>query len=72
MWSQIVVSLFVLVIGLYAIQFFMPRARRGSSRTSVRWDVAPMLGFFGVLLLALSLMEALRRTVIESWAGGIL
>lgn len=72
MWSQIVVTLIGLVIVTYVIQLFLPRSRKGQSRTSLRWDVAPMLGFFGVLLLALSLIEALRRTMIEAWGAGIL
>lgn len=72
MWSQIVVTLFVLVIATYALQLFLPRSRQGQARTSMRWDVAPMLGFFGVLLLALSLIEALRRALLDAWAWGIL
>lgn len=72
MWSQIVVTLIALVIATYIIQLFLPRSRQGQSRTSLRWDVAPMLGFFGVLLLALSLIEAWRRTLIEAWGAGIL
>lgn len=72
MWTQIVVTLFLLIIVTYVLQLFLPRARQGQSRTSVRWDIAPMLGFFGVLLLALSLLDALRRTLIEAWGAGIL
>lgn len=72
MWTQIVVTLFLLVVATYALQLFLPRSRQGQARTSARWDVAPMLGFFGVLLLALSLMEALRRTLVDAWAWGIL
>ena len=61
----------LLIVGTYAIQLFMPRARSNSSRTSARTDIAPALGFFGVLLIALSLAEAIRRTVIEAWMIGI-
>jgi hypothetical protein len=71
MWSQIVGTLVVLVVATYVIQFLLPRARGGTRRTSARWDIAPVIGFFGVLLLALSLTEALRRVVIEVWLVGI-
>jgi|GEM_PF-793706 hypothetical protein len=71
MWAQIVGALVVLVITTYVIQFFIPRsARSNARRASARWDIAPLLGFFGALLLALSLTEALRRAVIEAWAWG--
>ena len=73
MWTQIVGGLVLLVVGTYALQYFMPRARSNSNarRTSARWDVAPALGFFGLVLLALSLTEAIRGTVIEVWALGV-
>jgi len=72
MWSQIVGILAILVVATYAIQLFLPRARGGARRTSARWDVAPVIGFFGILLLALSFAEALRNTQIEVWLVGIL
>jgi len=71
MWSQIVGILIILVLATYAIQLFLPRARGGARRTSARWDIAPVIGFFGILLLALSFTEALRRVVIEVWLAGI-
>jgi hypothetical protein len=67
MWSQIVGTLVVLVVATYAIQLILPRTRGGARRTTARGDVAPLIGFFGILLLALSLAEALRRVVIEVW-----
>jgi hypothetical protein len=72
MWSQIVGILVVLVVATYAIQLFLPRGRGGARRTSARWDVAPVIGFFGILLLALSFTEALRRVVIEVWLVSLL
>jgi hypothetical protein len=72
MWSQIVGILAILVVATYAIQLFLPRARGGARRTSARWDVAPVIGFFGILLLALSFTEALRRVVIEVWLVSLL
>jgi hypothetical protein len=71
MWSQIVATLIVLIVVTYVIQLFLPRARGGASRTSLRWDVAPVLGFFGAILLALAFLEALRRVMIEAWLIGI-
>jgi hypothetical protein len=71
MWAQIVGTLAVLVVATYVIQLLLPRARGGTRRTSARWDVAPVIGFFGVLLLALSFTEALRRVVIAVWLAGI-
>ena len=71
MWSQIVGTLVVLVVATYVIQLVLPRTRSGARRTSARWDLAPVIGFFGILLLALSFTEALRRVVIEVWLVGI-
>jgi hypothetical protein len=71
MWSQIVGILVILVIATYVIQLFLPVARGGTRRTSARWDVAPVIGFFGILLLALSFTEALHRAKIEVWLAGI-
>ena len=66
MWSQIVGILVVLVVATYVIQLVLPRSRGGARRTSARWDVAPVIGFFGILLLALSFAEALRNTQTEA------
>ncbi|MBM3130420.1 MAG: hypothetical protein FJ009_17560 [Chloroflexi bacterium] len=71
MWSQIVATLVILIVVTYVIQLFLPRARGGARRTSVRWDIAPVIGFFGVVLLALSFAEALRRILIEVWLIGL-
>ena len=71
MWTQIVGGLVLLIVGTYAIQFFLPHTRSNSGRTSARLDIAPALGFFGVLLIALSVIESIRRSVIEAWAVGV-
>ncbi len=71
MWSQIVGGLVLLVVATYAIQFFLPRSARSNvRRASVRLDSAMMIGFFGAVLLALSLTEAIRRAVIDAWGWG--
>ncbi|MEW5721299.1 MAG: hypothetical protein AB1817_21915, partial [Chloroflexota bacterium] len=65
-------TLVVLVVATYVIQLVLPRTRGGGARrTSARWDIAPVIGFFGILLLALSFTEALRRVVIEVWLVGL-
>ena len=71
MWTQIVAGLIVLIAVTYAIQYFLPRRKPNSHSANARWDIAPALGFFGVLLLALSLTEAIRGAVIEAWMFGI-
>jgi hypothetical protein len=71
MWSQIVGTLVVLVVATYVVQLVFPRTRGGARRTSARWDIAPVVGFFGLLLLALSFVEALRREVIAVWLASI-
>lgn len=71
MWTQIVTMLVVLILATYVIQLFVPRAHGGARRTSVRWDVAPVIGFVSIVLLALSLAEAWRRVLIEAWLIGI-
>ncbi len=71
MWTQIVGGLLLLIVGTYAIQFFMPRAHSTAGRTSARMDVAPALGFFGVLLVILSFVESIRSSTVEAWALGI-
>jgi len=72
MWTQIVVTLVLLIIGTYVVQFFFPRAGRSRvNNTNARWDIAPALGFFGALLLALSLVEAIRQSIVDMWAWGV-
>jgi len=63
--------LILLIVGTYAIQFFLPRKKSNANHASARWDIAPMLGFFSILLLALSLIEAIRRDVLDAWAWGV-
>jgi hypothetical protein len=71
MWTQIVAGLILIIAVTYAIQYFLPRRSSNASHTTARWDIAPALGFFGLVLLALSLTEAIRREVTGAWALGI-
>lgn len=72
MWTQIVTTLVVLILATYVIQLLIPRARGGTNRTTVRGDVAPVVGFLGLVLLALAFAEALRRALMHAWLIGIL
>ncbi|MDE3088350.1 MAG: hypothetical protein KGJ80_03040 [Chloroflexota bacterium] len=72
-WTRIVGVLGALVIATYLIQWLVPRRQTQESlRLSfLRWDIAPVVAFFGVLVLALSLAEAARQDVIAQWGAGI-
>ncbi len=73
MWERIVGLLVVLIILSFAIQWALPRKTRGrkiDSRRYWRWDIAPIIGFFGLVLLALAFVEAFRQTVLTAWAVG--
>ena len=73
MWTRVVGSLVVLVLVTFVIQALLPRRARGrkiASAQYLRWDIAPLLGFFGLVLLVLSLVEAGRQEVIVAWGWG--
>jgi hypothetical protein len=72
MWINIVLSLVLLLAVTYLIQWLVPstRGRKGSSRQYLKWDIAPIIGFFGILLLALSFVEAARRAALLAWGLG--
>ncbi len=76
MWTRIVGALVLLVAVSYIIQWLLPKQTRGrriSSRQYVMWDVAPLLGFFGLLLLLLSGIAAVQQSnwIAWLWGGGI-
>ncbi len=77
-WSRVVIVLLLLLIATYLIRWLVPRgASKGISRNQyLRWDIAPIVGFFGALLLVLSFAQAATSQVIEPWvygaAGGLL
>ena len=72
-WSRIVGGLLVLIVILFLVQWILPRgpSNLAARRHYLRRDIAPILGFFGILILALSLAEAVRRDVIPAWGWGI-
>jgi hypothetical protein len=72
LWTQIVGTLVVLIILSYLIQWLLPRGKSKAiaRRRYIRWDVAPLVAFFGAVLLALSFAQALEAHVIAQWGGG--
>lgn len=73
-WTRIVGGLVFLVVVSYVVQWFLPkqpRARRMNPRQFARWDIAPLLGFFGVLLLLLSGVQAAQQADLSAWLWGI-
>ncbi len=71
-WTNIVVTLVMLIALTYLVQWLVPstRGRPGAARQYIQHDVAPILGFFGLVLLALSFVEALRLLAMLAWALG--
>lgn len=71
LWLRIVVALVLLVIATYLIQWLVPhRGAKANRRQYMRWDVAPIVGFFGVLLLALSFALAVQTDAVVQWGWG--
>ncbi len=73
MWLRVIVAMALLIVATFVIQILISRsrARTFSSRHYAMWDVAPVTGFLGAVLLALSFAEAARREAIEAWRWGI-
>ena len=61
----------LLFLALYIFQYFFFRNRARGNLKPARWDIAPVVGFLGAVLLALSFIEALRSNVMESWRWGL-
>ncbi len=71
MWNQIINLFLILIAATFIVQFFLPRpAQPSPRRTNLQWDIAPLIAFFGVLLVGLAFVESLRQHVIEAWALG--
>jgi hypothetical protein len=71
LWLRVVVALILLVIATYLIQWLVPRRGNPASRRQyMRWDIAPIVGFFGALLLALSFALAAQSDDIVQWGWG--
>jgi hypothetical protein len=72
LWANIVGALILLIIVSYLIQWLVPRSRSKATPRSryLRWDVAPIVGFFGAILLALAFAQAVESNALALWAGG--
>ncbi|HEX7619180.1 MAG TPA: hypothetical protein VF480_10740 [Verrucomicrobiae bacterium] len=62
----------VLIVLSYLIQWLVPRGKSKATarRRYLRWDIAPLVAFFGVILLALSFAQAVASNAIVPWGGG--
>ncbi len=70
MYGRIVGAVGIGLLAIFVIDFFFLR-RRAQNRPSIFWEVAPVLGFIGAILLALAFVEAVRREIMEAWRWGI-
>ncbi len=73
MWTRIVGALLALIVVSFAIQWVLPRgtrANRVSARQYLLWDIGPIVAFFSLLLLVLSLIEAERQGYLWAWGWG--
>ena len=71
-WGRIVGVFLVLIVITFLVQWILPRkSKQAARRQYLRRDVAPMIGFFGILILGLSFAEAGRREVIPAWGWGV-
>ncbi len=82
MWLRVIAAVALLFVATFVIQILISRrgarnflssqrARGLAARQYAMWDVAPVAGFFGAILLALSFAEAARREAIDGWRWGI-
>ena len=72
-WGRIIGVFAVLILITFLAQWIVPRGKtkQTARRHYLRRDVSPMLGFFSILILGLSLAEALRREILLAWGWGI-
>jgi hypothetical protein len=72
-WGRIIGVFAVLILITFLAQWIVPRgkSKQTARRQYLRRDVSPMLGFFSILILGLSLAEALRREILMAWVWGI-
>src|SRR5512141_2396335 len=73
MWFRILLLAVALIAISFVLERLLPKTGRGRRISSYRylaWDIAPLLGFFGIVLLGLSLVEGLHQLVMCVWLGG--
>jgi hypothetical protein len=70
-WLRIVGALVLLILATYLVRWLVPRRGAPVNRHQfVRWDLAPIVGFFGTLLLALSFALAVQNDAVAPWGWG--
>ena len=72
LWTQIVGTLEVLIIESNLMQWLVPRGKSKAvaRRRYLRWDIAPLVAFFGAVLLVLSFAQAVANDILAPWGGG--
>ena len=71
MLSTVVTVVAVLVIANLALELPYFAGTRAPSRTRVRWETAPVIGFLGMVVLGLAFVEATRRGRLDAWRWGM-
>ena len=75
MLIRLIAAIAIVFIAIWLIQMILVRTRMQSARAAPRhillWDVAPIVAFFGAILLTLSFVESSRREVMDAWRWGI-
>ncbi len=74
MFSRLLIIIAILCVAAWLVQILLVHVRGNPSRAPrryVMYDLAPLLAFFGAILLALSFVESVRREVLEAWRWGM-
>ncbi len=71
MVPRILTIVAVLLLALFALDWFFLRGRPRNQPIARPWDVAPIIGFLGAVLLSLAYVESTRREVVDAWRWGI-
>jgi hypothetical protein len=61
----------IILIAIIALGWLVPRERKSQQSLGRPWEIAPIIGFLGAVLLAIGFVEADRRLVVESWRWGV-
>ncbi len=73
MWTRIIGALIILIVLSFALQWAFPRrpcAAQPGCTPVLLWDIGPILAFFGIIKLVLSLVEADRLGFLVAWVWG--
>jgi MFS family permease len=70
MFIRILAAIILILAALFVVDWLFLRNRAQKS-LSAMWDTAPILGFFGAVLLALAFAEAARREAMDAWRWSI-